>query len=300
MIRALGIVLLLTTSVTARAQDDHAGHASGHTDHVAHDPLPADAITEAVADADTATGINSEDRAAMPPQAPIPEPTAEDRKAAFPDVSTHAAHGDGIAWMFKIDRLEARDAGGAAAWDVQAWIGTDVDRLWLRSHGEREEGDTHAAEIELLYGRSISPWWDIVTGLRHENRPAPSRDSFAIGLQGLAPYKFEVATTAWVGSGGMVSLRAEAEYDLLLTNRLILQPALEVEAHDRRDPARGRGAGLASLEAGLRLRYEITRRFAPYLGVEHERSFGTTRRLRLDQGEHPSDTRVVGGLHLWF
>src|SRR5690606_33044017 len=122
----------------------------------------------------------------------------------------------------------------------------------------------------------------------------------AFGVQGLAPYKFDVSATAYIGQSGQTALKLEAEYELLLTNRLILQPQIEISAFGQGDPARGMGAGLSSVEAGVRLRYEINRQFAPYVGVVHQRLFGNTANLHHAQGERTRDTRLVAGVRIWF
>ena len=154
--------------------------------------------------------------------------------------------------------------------------------------------------MELLYARSVSPWWDLLAGLRHDFAPGDSQTWAAFGVQGLAPYMLEVAATGYVGESGRTALQAEVEYDLLLTNRLVLQPTLEATAHGRTDAARGVGRGLSAVEAGLRLRYEFSRRFAPYAGVVHERAFGDTADLRDAAGHARRDTRIVVGLRIWF
>ena len=201
-----------------------------------------------------------------------------------------------------LDRLEAWDAdhGKGQAWEAQAWIGGDLSRLWLRSEGERVDGHTESADLEVLYGRSVSAWWDVVGGIRHDFQPGSPQTWAAIGLQGLAPYKFEVQATAYLGESGQTAADIEVEYELLLTNRLILQPLVELEWHGKDDPQRGIGSGLGKVEAGLRLRYEFTRRFAPYVGVVYERAFGGTADLHEAAGEDTRDTRVVAGLRLWF
>ena len=241
-------------------------------------------------------------RDARAPREPIPVPTDADRAAAFPVLRHPHAHDAGIHSLVRFNRFEAWDAdpGSGQAWEGSAWIGGDVRRLWLRSEGEREDGRTHAADLELLYGRAIGPWWDLVAGVRHDFDPGASRSWAAIGLQGLAPYKFETSATAYIGDGGRTAFTAEVEYELLLTNRLVLQPLLEVELHGRDDPRRGIGSGLSSAEAGLRLRYEVTRRFAPYLGLAHERTFGGTADHRRNEDEATRDTRWVAGVRWWF
>lgn len=214
----------------------------------------------------------------------------------------HAMHEESIQSYVQFNRLEAWDAdpGTGLAWEGQAWVGTDSNRLWLRSEGERIDGRLESADMEVLYGRPISRWWDLVAGVRHDFAPGGSRDFAAIGVIGLAPYKFEVAATAYIGQAGQTAARVEVEYETLLTNRLVLQPLLEAEINGRDDPRRGIGSGLSTVEAGLRLRYEVSRRFAPYVGVVHERAFGRTVGFRNDDGHAARDTRVVAGMRIWF
>ena len=236
------------------------------------------------------------------PREPIPAVTDADRAAAFPDLHHHMQHTPELNSYVLFDRLEVGDAehGRGEAWEATAWFGSDLNRLWLRSEGEREDGVTASANLEALYGRSISPWWDAVVGVKHDFKPGRSQDWLAVGLQGMSPYKFEVQATAYLGASGQVAANVEAEYDVLLTNRLILQPLVEVEFNGSQDRRRGVGSGLSTLEAGLRLRYEFNRHFAPYVGVVHERAFGNTADLRREEGEPDQDTRVVAGLRFWF
>lgn len=237
------------------------------------------------------------------PREPIPALTDADRAAAFPVLRTHAMpHAASRTGYLLFDRLEGwdNDHGSGQAWEASAWYGGDIDRLWLRSEGERSGGRTEAADLEALYGHAVSPWWDLLVGVKQDLAPGDARTSAAFGVQGMAPYKFEVAATLYVGEGGSASARLEGEYDVLLTNRWILQPRLEAQAAFADDRAHGIGSGLSTLEAGLRLRYEISRRFAPYIGVVHERAFGATADYRRDAGEAARDTRVVAGVRVWF
>ena len=242
------------------------------------------------------------------PRTPIPPLADSDRAAATPPVHGHPFGDNRIHGFMLIDGLEAWDSdeGTAWSWSGRGWIGTDLDRLWLRSDGEGVSGHAETAELEVLYGHSISPWWDVVAGLRHDFAPGDgdgdgdAQDFVAIGLQGLAPQKFEVEATAYLGERGQSAIRLETGYELLLTNRLILQPRLELEAFGKDDPARGIGSGLGTAEIGLRLRYEFTRRFAPYIGVVHERAFGGTADLRREMAQPVDDTRVVVGIRTWF
>ncbi|WP_369944819.1 copper resistance protein B [Xanthomonas medicagonis] len=237
------------------------------------------------------------------PREPIPPITDADRAAAFPVLREHTMqHGPSRVGYLLLDRLEGWDAerGNGQGWEASAWYGGDIHRLWLRSEGERSGGHTEAADLEALYGRAVSPWWDVLIGVQHAIAPGDARTSAAFGVQGMAPYKFEVAATLYVGEDGDASARLQGEYDVLLTNRWILQPRLEADIAFADDRARGVGSGLSTLEAGLRLRYEVSRRFAPYLGVVHERAFGATADYRRDAAEAARDTRVVAGVRVWF
>lgn len=286
-------------------QVDHAAMGHGppapqpaqQVDHSAmgHGTTPAEPI-------DHAAMGHAMPRPANQPITPIPEITDADRAAAVPPPSDHPVHDNTIKSFVLFNRLEAFDAeeGTGLEWEGQAWFGTDLNKVWLRSEGERSGGNTEAADLEVLYGRAIAPWWDVVAGVRHDFEPGESQDFAAIGIQGLAPYKFEVEATAYLGESGQTAARLEVEYETLLTNRLILQPLVELNFNGKNDERRGTGSGLSTAEAGLRLRYEIRREIAPYIGVVHERSFGRTADFRRGEGEDISDTRVVAGVRIWF
>ncbi|ASR45169.1 hypothetical protein BEN78_14835 [Xanthomonas citri pv. mangiferaeindicae] len=261
------------------------GHPTARTDsHVGHAPTPGDLAPDA------------------PPRTPIPTLTDADRTAAFPSLHPHAMGDSAIRHFVRVDRLEGFDTdhGHGLGWEVDSWIGGDVHRLWLKSGGERVAGRTHDASLDALYGRSVSPWWDVVAGAHHVFAPGQAKTYASVGVQGLAPYFFEVSAMAHVDDRGRVLAELEIEYELLLTNRLILQPAVELSAASESDSARRIGSGLGRIEAGLRLRYEVTRRFAPYIGVVHERSFGQTRILEQADGGTGRETRWVVGIRTWF
>ena len=237
---------------------------------------------------------------ALPPS--IPAVSDEDRAAAFPsELKGHHVHDNALNYFVLFDQLEWQTGNGAsgASWDTKGWVGQDVNRLWFRTEGESESGRLESGEAHLFYGRKISRWWDVVAGLRQDVEPGPSQTWAAVGIQGLAPQWFEVEATAYVGASGRTQFRLETEYELLLTNRLVLQPLVEIQLHGKDDPERGVGAGLSSMETGLRLRYEIKREFAPYVGVVWDRKFFGTADYAKTAGESASSTKLVVGVRLW-
>ncbi len=190
-----------------------------------------------------------------------------------------------------LDQLEWRDArdGSALAWDAQGWYGGDYNKLWVKTEGERLAGRTEAASLDALADRVIARWWSAQAGIRQDFGEGPARTWLGMGLQGLAPYWLDVEATFYLGEAGRTALRLKAEYDLLLTQRLVLQPYGELNFYGKADPERGVRSGLDDLELSLRLRYEIRRELAPYVGVGWFR-----RRDQRDQAQ------LVAGLHIWF
>ncbi|MBR7198524.1 copper resistance protein B [Pseudomonas sp. 14A] len=233
---------------------------------------------------------------------PVPPVTDADRAAVFTSPGGHQVHDSVINSYFLADKLEWQNAddGSALAWDLSGWIGGDTDRLWLRSEGERNNGKTEDAEIQALWGHAISPWWDVVGGVRQDFKPGAPQTWAALGVQGMALYNFEAEATAFLGEGGQSAVRLEGDYDILLTNRLILQPTAELNIYGKNDPQRGIGSGLSNTEAGLRLRYEIRREFAPYIGVTWNRTYGNTADYAREEDEDRSEARLVLGVRLWF
>lgn len=234
------------------------------------------------------------------PKEPIPPVTEADRKAAFPaELEGHTVHDDRIHYVALFDQFEWQRAGGAKL-ENTTWIGGDINRLWLRVEADSDDGRLEHASLDALWGRSISRWWDVVAGARQDIRPGDPQTWAAVGIQGLAPYWFEVEATVYLGARGRTQARFEVEYDLLLTNRLILQPLVEVALHGKRDPERGIGAGLSALETGLRLRYEIRRELAPYVGLTWDRKLFGTADLARAAEEDVGGARLALGLRTWF
>lgn len=241
-------------------------------------------------------------QATTPPREPIPPVTDADRAAAFPaGLEGHAVHDGGLHALVLFDQIEWRGGRrGGLAIENRTWIGGDIDRLWLRAEGESADGSVEGAELHALWGRSFSRWWDVVAGVRQDFRPGDPQTWAAVGIQGLAPYWFEIEATGYVGGDGRAQLRLEAEYELLLTNRLVLQPHAEMNVYGKADPLRQLGSGLGGIETGVRVRYEIRPELAPYAGLTWERKlFGTADAAR-SAGEAVSATRLVVGLRTWF
>ena len=236
------------------------------------------------------------------PKEPIPPLTEADRAAAFPqDMVGHTVHDQQWSHFVLFEQLEwqGADAGGLKL-ENTTWIGGDIDRAWLRADAESGEGRLENASLHALWGRSVSRWWDVVAGIRQDIRPGDPETWAAFGIQGLAPYWFEVEATAYIGADARTRLNLEAEYDLLLTNRLVLQPVIEADLYGKGDPERGIGAGLSAVETGLRLRYEFKRELAPYIGVTWHRSFFGTADHAQAVGEDVGGARLAIGLRAWF
>lgn len=214
----------------------------------------------------------------------------------------HSAHGDFPVLWIQADRLETRAGGGTEGflWDVQGYYGGPVRRMWFKSEGEGAFGHgVEDASLQALWSRAVAPYWDLQIGLR-QDLTGPAATHAVIGLQGLAPYLFEVDAAAFVSQRGDVTFRVEAENDQRITQRLILQPRIEVRFAAQDVPLAGIGAGLDRAELGLRLRYEFSREFAPYVGIEHSRRFGGSAAHARAAGEKPGTTSVVAGLRVWF
>jgi len=228
---------------------------------------------------------------AKPP--PIPTDHAAERFYSPADMTAARAqlakeHGGGTAWTVRADILEHRARKGvdAQAFEGEAWWGGDASHWVVKARGERADGEGwERGEAELLKAWPVGPYFDVQAGVRYDLAPK-GRSYATLGFEGLAPYWFEVQGAAYLSDQGDVSARTEASYDLRLTQKLILQPRVEADLAE---------AGAARLEGGLRLRYEITREFAPYVGVVRERTFGPMTRL----GERAGSTAVVIGVRAW-
>jgi len=204
------------------------------------------------------------------------------------------------------DQLEWRNGGvneGRAAWDAQAYYGGDYDKLWIKTEGKYvSQGRTgvHDANVEVLWDRVISTWWNVQAGGRQDFGTGQSRTWAAIGIQGLAPQWFQTEASVFASDEGRTAARLKAQYEVLLTQRLVLQPFAEANFYGHSDPANEIGSGLSDLEVSVRLRYEVHRQFAPYVGVVWLRRFGGTADLVRAAGGEDSDLELTAGLRVWF
>ncbi len=243
------------------------------------------------------------------PPAP-PEAGTQIRKYAIDEPGKGASNfgmmpmrDDAVFYKFMADRLEYRNFEGEEVflWDVTAWVGDDYNKLYLESEGEHVLDDkTESADVQLLYTRSVSSFWNLQGGVRYDIRPAPERFFAVLGVEGLAPQWIEVEGNLYLSEDADVSADLELEYDLLLSQRLIFQPRMELAAAVQDVKQYGVGSGLNSLELGARLRYEITREFAPYIGLSWGRKVGETANLAQEEGEEISKLFWLAGVKLWF
>ncbi len=209
-----------------------------------------------------------------------------------------------IMWHVLFNQFEGRTNGpdNEFRWDGQGWIGTDINKIWFKSEGFVENGKATDGDTEALYDRPIPflRYFDAQAGVRYDLDSDPGRTWGAIGVQGLAPYFFDFEPTFYFSDRGRVAGRLMASYDLLITNRLILQPEIEINFYSKRDPSRAISSGLSDLDTGLRLRYEISRKFAPYIGVAYTGKFGESADFTRAEGGIVNDVRFIFGIRLWY
>jgi len=201
-------------------------------------------------------------------------------------------------WMDRFEYVDHENDEGAEM-EGFAWMGDSYRRVLLQVQVETIEGDVEEGEVDLLYSHAVSPFWDIRAGMHRSFGEHADRDWATVGLKGLAPYWFEVDAALHLGDNGHTAFDLEVEYELLLTQRLVLQPRIDIKAFGKSDAELGRGSGLSTIKTGVRLRYEFDRQFAPYVGVERVKKFGETAdllRMALDRTE----THWVLGLRYWF
>ncbi|MEN5175075.1 copper resistance protein B [Brevundimonas diminuta] len=292
----------------AAQADPHAGHGAAPADpHAGHDMGAARGGPNIPTSVDAVGGRMVE----TPPPAAARSAPAHAADLLFdPAIMTAARkqllaeNGDIRSTAVLIDSLEAGFGDGADtySWGAQGWTGGDINRFWWKTEGEGEiDGKLHEVEVQALYSRAIAPFWDVQAGVRQDFRPdGEDATHLTVGVQGVAPYWFEMGAAAFLSTEGDLTARVEAEYDQRITQKWILQPAIEMALSASDIPELEIGSGLTSVTAGLRLRYEIRKEFAPYVGVEWSRSMGETADYAKARGQDPEDTRLVVGVKAWF
>ena len=211
-------------------------------------------------------------------------------------------HGKRAIGMLLFDQLEAVDGhnGDGQSFELSGWYGQDLNKLWLRSEGDVSHGKIEGGDVEAFWNHAIATYWGTNLGVRHDLGAGPNRDWLAYGVEGLAPYWFKLEATGYVGESGRTAARLRANYEVLFSQRLILEPELEFNLYGKDDPARRIGSGLSDVSLGLRLRYEIRREFAPYIGINWVRRVGTTADYARADGQHVFDQQFVAGIRIWF
>ncbi len=209
---------------------------------------------------------------------------------------------DPLLTKVMVNQLEFRDTdnGSPLVWDAEAWAGRDLNKLWLKTDGEYRNGAVQEMELQALYSRAVAPFWDMQVGWRRDIRPRPERDWLVLGIKGLAPYYFDIDAAVFIGDSGRLAARLRVEYELLFTQRLILTPEIEVNIYSRNDPDLDIGSGLANIETGLRLRYEIRREFAPYVGLNWNHFYGQSADYIRSGDGGVDNVRLLAGVRLWF
>lgn len=210
--------------------------------------------------------------------------------------------GNDAVGMLSFDQLEAKQGhdGNAQAWEIEGSYGRDLDKLWVRTEGDVSAGKIQEGDAEAFWYHGISTYWGRQLGVRHDFGVGPQRNWAAFGVEGIAPYFFKVQATGYVGSQGRTAARFRADYEVLFTQRLILQPELEANLYGKDDPQRRIGSGLSDIQFGLRLRYEIKRQFAPYIGINFVDRIGTTADFARQDHQHVFDRQIVAGVRVWF
>lgn len=311
------------TPAPAPAKDPHAGHVmpsapaqsvtDPHAGHIMPAP-PAQATPDphaghdmtAMPKAGAASGTDLPAGNAPPP--PIPTEHAADMvygRAPMEMGRHHLREFHGgqklLQVMVNVAEYQVRSGRDGFEWDAAAWYGGDINRLWVKTEGEGAFGEAiESAEVQALYSRAVDPYWNVQGGLRYDFKPNPSRIYATIGVEGLAPNFFDIEGALFLSNKGELMARAEGSYDQRITQRLIAQPTAELNFAAQNSREIGVGAGLSDAEIGFRLRYEIRRDFAPYVGVQYSRAFGRTRRYIREEGEDPDALSFVTGVRFWF
>lgn len=281
------------STMPAMDVEDHADHAEHGADAQAHGgmELTGTALPAGNAPAPAPPGDHYADRQFAP----------DEMARARAEMMRESGGQTFYQVMLNLAEYRVQQGRDGYRWDGEAWVGGDIDRLWLKSEGEGAFGDdVESAEVQALYSRAIDPYFNLQAGLRQDFGPGPDRTYATVGFEGLAPYMFEVEGALFLSTKGDLLARLEGYYDQRLTQRLILQPRVELNLSAQDVPENRIGSGLVDAELGLRLRYEVTRQFAPYIGVSYDAKTGRTADFARAAGEDPTATSFVAGVRLWF
>lgn len=292
-------------SQTDMSQMDHSGmdhsqmnHAGGQQGQGApQQGMPG--MAHAVGGMDQGMKMGPMQGGSPPPDARDPDAYAEG--TSFRNLPGNEMHDDMPFGRILLDKFEYAKGDGEHGQnlDAEAWYGNDYNKAWFKAEGERRGGELQSMRTEALWDRTFATFWSTQLGVRHDTGGGDSRNWLAFGVRGLAPYWFDTTATAY-WSGGRLAARFDVRYELLFTQQLILEPQIEGNLYSKSDPARGLGSGLSDIELGLRLRYEIRRQFAPYVGVTWARNFGDTANFARARGERNKTTQFVAGVRMWF
>lgn len=299
--------------------DPHAGHVmpapkptphptDPHAGHVMPDPPAKPAADPHSGHAVPSDPAGTDLPAGNAPPPPAPADHAADRiygAARMEHGRDHLIEGHGgqklSQVMVSLAEAQLRRGRDGFEWDAEAWYGGDTERVWVKTEGEGAFGRSlERAEVQALWSRAIDPYFNLQAGIRHDFRPDPSRTYAVLGVEGLAPSFFEVEGALFVSNKGELMARAQGSYDQRVTQRLILQPRAELNFAAQSSREIGVGSGVSDAELGLRLRYEVRREFAPYVGVQYRQAFGKTRRYLRDEGDDAGTWSLLTGVRVWF
>ncbi len=315
--RPVAILAVILTVSASPALAQHTGHSMPPAE-----PAPDDTPTAAPAQAsqppatqgdmaampgmDAPTPVATEDVVGDEPAPPVPADFAADSvfdpaAMARARAGLHLEHGGSInsKVMVSLGELQIRNGENGYRWEGEAWVGGDINRFVAKTEGEGA-GELESAEVQALYSRAVSPYFDLQAGLRQDFQSGPKRTYATVGFEGLAPYWFETSGALFLSNKGELLGRLEGTYDLRLTQRWILQPRIEANLSGQDIPDLGLGSGVSNIELGLRLRYEIKREFAPYVGVSLDSKFGGTADYARALGKDDHATSFVIGVRAWF
>ena len=279
----------------------HEGMVPKAMDHSAHEAMAPKAMDHSAHEGMMPKAMDHSAHEAMSTEIPVSDGSAP-MEIPMPYPSAMHMEDDPIVSKVIIDQFEVRNADEGddpIVFEAEAWVGKDLNKIWIKADVEQVGSEIEEAQLDLLYSRAVSPYWDVQIGARSDLKPE-QENWFALGVKGLAPYFFEVDTTLYMDKDGQTELSATGEYEMMLSQKAVLSPELGLTLYGKDDEDTGRGSGLSNTSLGLRLRYEIRREFAPYVGVVWSKFYRKTADFRESEGEDIDDTTFVVGIRAWF